>query len=201
VQIDVLDGTYAPPSSWPYDSTHGEAFETLRRQEEGLPYWQDFAFEIDLMVKEPERHIEAWALAGAACIIIHVDSTENLPDVVRRCGEHRLEVALAVSPSSDIEKLTPFIDVALFVQVMGNDHIGYHGIALDEKAIALVRTIHERWPELLIGVDIGVNEETIPTLIEAGAGRFAVGSAIFNYAAPAGAVSNLNTIVAHHLPQ
>jgi ribulose-phosphate 3-epimerase len=201
VQVDVLDGTYAPSTSWPYNSTHGEAFETLRRQDEGLPFWQELTFEIDLMVREPEKHIEAWALAGASSIIIHLDSTEKLVEAIRRCGEHRLEVALAVCPATDIDMLEPFIDIALFVQVMGSDKIGYHGVALDDAAIERIRTIHERWPDVLIGVDIGVNEETIPTLIEAGARRFAIGSAIFNYSAPAGAVSHLQTIVDQHLPQ
>jgi len=199
VQIDVLDGSYTPTKSWPYEGVSKDTFEAIRRQDEGLPFWQDFDFEIDLMVEKPEEHIEEWALAGAACLIIHVETTKKLVDVARQCAERRLEFALALKPSTDTGALEPVIDQALFVQVMGNDRIGYHGVALDDAALATVQAVREQWPEMLIGVDIGVNEETIPKLAAVGVRRFAVGSAIFNYSAPAGAVSHLENIVAKEL--
>jgi ribulose-phosphate 3-epimerase len=156
-----------------------ESFEAIRREDNGLPYWQDFDFEIDLLLQHPEEHIEEWAIAGAACLIVHVETTDKLADILADCKSRRIEVALALKPSTDIDVLAPYVSELVFVQCMGNDHVGRHGVPLDPRALEHVRAIKERWPDVVVGVDIGVNEETLPKLKEAGATRFAVGSAIF----------------------
>jgi len=195
VQIDVMDGTYAPSTSWPYIGAVREAFEAQRREDAGLPYWQHFDFEIDLLVKNPEARIHEWALAGVSTLIFHVESTDALPEIAQICRERRIEMALAIRPTTDIGVLEPYIEQAIFVQVMGNERIGYHGVTLSEQALSTIRDISNRWPELVIGVDIGVNAETLPSLIEAGASRFAAGSAVFNFSSPAGALAHLESIV------
>lgn len=196
VQIDVMDGTYAPTSSWPYAGAGREAFEAIRREDEGLPYWQEFDFEIDLLLNSPEKRLDEWAIAGAACLIFHIETTEKMEEIVKECYERRIEMALALKPSTSIERLAPYIDRALFVQVMGNDRVGYHGVDLDPTALATVSAIKERWPNTTVGVDIGVSAETLPSLCEAGATRFAAGSSVFNFSSPAGAVSHLEGIAA-----
>lgn len=179
VQIDVMDGTYTTGKSWPYEGVNKEAFEAIRREDEGLPFWQDFDFEVDLLLKNPEERVEEWGLAGAACLIAHVESTDKLSSFISSCTDKRIEVGLAIKPSSDIELIAPHISDALFVQVMGNDLVGRQGVPLDEKALVMIRTIKKRWPEIVVGVDIGVSEDTIPELLEAGATRFAAGSAVY----------------------
>jgi pentose-5-phosphate-3-epimerase len=106
-----------------------------------------------------------------------------------------VEVALALRPSTDIALLEPYIDDVVFVQCMGNDKIGYHGVALEERAVDMIARIHARWPKVLIGVDIGVNKDTIPRLYSAGARRFATGSAVFGGGDPSGAITALRAIV------
>ena len=201
VQIDVMNGTYAPTTSWPYVGTEREVFEAVRRHDQGLPYWQDFEFEVDLLVQNPEEMIVNWALAGAACLIIHTESTKKLKEIQKECYERRLEMALALKPSTDIAVLEPYVEQALFVQVMGSDRIGYHGVTLEEGVVEKIREIHKRWPQVTIGVDIGVNAETIPELCKAGARRFAAGSAVFNFGSPEGAVAHLEDIVSKHIKQ
>ncbi len=199
VQIDVMNGTYAPTSSWPYAGVEREAFEAIRREDQGLPYWQEFDFEIDLLLEKPEEHVAEWALAGAQCLIVHVESTKEMEKIFAECQERRMEIALAIKPSTSIELLAPYIERALFVQVMGSDRIGYHGERLDERVFHMIQSIRSRWPNVEVGVDIGVSEETLPTLCEAGATRFAAGSAVFNYSTPAGAISHLESIVRSNL--
>ncbi len=199
VQIDVMDGTYVPVTTWPYDNSSREAFESKKKEGEGIPYWQDFDFEIDLMVENPENKILDWALVGARCVIVHVESTKNVSEVIDKCYENRLEVALALKPSTDISVLSENINRVLFVQVMGSDRIGHNGVSLDERVLDKIREIKNKWTETVVGVDIGVNEETIPSLCEAGATRFASGSAVFNYASPVGAISNLENIVSKNI--
>jgi ribulose-phosphate 3-epimerase len=194
-----MNGTYAPSVSWPYTGAEREAFEDKRKKDDGIPYWQDFDFEIDLLLEKPEDHVAEWVLAGASCLIVHVESTVKLKEIFDTCTAQRVETAIALKPSTDIKKLEECIDRALFVQVMGSDRIGYHGVTLDKKVLDTIRAIKSRWPQVTIGVDIGVNAETLPQLIEAGATRFVAGSAVFAYSAPSNAIAHLESIVSLHM--
>lgn len=194
VQLDVMDGTYASGRSWPYQRGDSQAFAEITREEEGLPFWQSFDFEIDLLLKEPEKQIELWALAGAACMVVHMGTTEKLSEIFEFGAQRRIEIALALRPGDDTAALVPWIDSLAFVQVMGNETIGFHGKPLDERAVKLVRDIHARFPLTPIGVDIGVSEDTLPVLCEAGASRFAVGSAIWSSSEPKRAIAQLEAL-------
>ena len=63
---------------------------------------------------------------------------------------------------------------------MGNDVIGHSGIELDKSVINKIKYFHEHHPSVSVQIDIGVNEETISKLKEAGVSRFISGSAIFS---------------------
>src|SRR3989344_5430112 len=91
-----------------------------------------------------------------------------------------VEIGVALKPGTPLEKLFPLIPFINFVQCMGNDKIGHQGVTLDEKVYEKIKIIRAKYPDLPIGVDIGVNETTAPLLIEAGATKLAAGSAIFN---------------------
>ena len=192
-QVDVMDGSYSETTSWPYEGVAREMFEGEGGIE--LPLWQELELEIDLMVREPEQHVRRWSLAGAARIIVHIESTEHMNEVIEACRETHTELAIGIKPATDAAMLEPYLADALFVQVMGSNEVGKHGVALEESALRQVESIHKRWPEVLIGVDIGVNEETLPKLKEVGAGRFAAGSAIFRSGDAEGAYRALTSAV------
>ena len=180
VQIDIVDGRYAPKASWPFNGNDDAEFRQIKTQEKGLPFWEDFEFEIDLMVKSPELIIDDWINAGAETLIIHSGSTDDLAGIFASAKEKGVHVALALKPSADISLIAPFINDAAFIQVMGNNLIGENGRPLTEEALETIRVVTQTYPDATIGVDIGVNKETIGKLIEAGASRFACGSAIFD---------------------
>ena len=62
---------------------------------------------------------------------------------------------------------------------MGSQKIGYHGVELDKNVLDKIRDLRNRYKELIIGVDIGVNLETAPGLVRAGANKLVSGSTIF----------------------
>lgn len=199
VQLDVMDGRYTATTSWPYDSADAKAFENLRREDEGLPYWQDIDYEVDLMVTRPEECLEEWVLTGAACLIVHVESTEHVPEIIALCRDRRVELGLALKPSTDIERIAPYVEDVVFAQCMGSDRIGAYGVPLEPRALDTIRALVARYPKLSVGVDIGVNESTLPALCAAGATRFAVGSAIFTNPSPRRAYGELDSLAAVHL--
>src|SRR5674476_869890 len=71
VQIDVVDGKFATPASWPYSAkaTQGTPYpelEAMVQKGEMLPYLDHLAYEIDLMCLDVEQAAEAWLALGAS---------------------------------------------------------------------------------------------------------------------------------------
>jgi ribulose-phosphate 3-epimerase len=89
VQIDIMDGVFVRSKSWPYLGDTA-SFEALLHEDAGMPFWEKLDFEVDLMVTHPETVIDDWITAGASRIIIHVESTNKIPDIVKdiRAGLH-----------------------------------------------------------------------------------------------------------------
>lgn len=178
VQVDIVDGEYAPGASWPFNGADVPAYRDLVEERTGLPHWDSLSFELDMMVRRPEDVIDEWITAGFETLIIHVESTEKLDEVLARAEERGTGVALALKPSTENDVLEPFTERIAFVQCMGSDRIGHHGEPLDERVYDKIRNIKARW-DIPVGVDIGINRKTSPRLIEAGVTRLVSGSAVF----------------------
>lgn len=195
VQIDIADGKFAPNKTWPYTGDRGE-FDKLREEKEGFPFWEDFDFEFDLMVAKPQELIADFVRVGANRIIVHLESIEPdaLSDLIKE-WKHSVALGLALKPSTPLERLETFLHEVEFVQCMGNDKIAFQGVALDEAAVLpKISLLRARHPALTICVDIGVNFETAPRLITAGANRLVAGSAIFGSANPVESVRRFEAL-------
>jgi pentose-5-phosphate-3-epimerase len=101
---------------------------------------------------------------------------------------------VALNAHADIGELERFDGLYDFVQVMGIDRIGRQGEPPDRhhKEIALIKALRERYPVLVIQVDGGVAPHP-RELLEAGANRLIVGSAIVRARDPKAALEKLYT--------
>lgn len=192
VQVDVVDGAFAPKKTWPY--VGGDEFEKMVAQDEGLPYWEDFDFQFDLMVAHPKEEALRFVQAGAAGVVVHAASLDAA-GALQVLQEYRGGVAVGVAllPTAMVGDLEAFAGLYDFVQVMGITQVGAQGHPFDERALALVAALHAQYPELLIQVDGGVSLANMQALMQAGATRLVVGSAIFGSDNPAAAYSALYT--------
>ncbi|OHA32281.1 MAG: hypothetical protein A2928_03810 [Candidatus Taylorbacteria bacterium RIFCSPLOWO2_01_FULL_45_15b] len=199
VQIDALDGRFTPTEAWPYDrGGYDPAFETILSEEEGLPFWEDLDFEIDLMVEDVERAATDWMHAGAAGLIFHIESKGDIKFIIEKIRKQfpkgdegfpsELKIGVAIRPSTDIEALAPVIDFADFIQCMGSDSIGSQGVELDSRIYEKISALRKKYPDITISIDIGVNEDTAPKLVAAGANKLVAGSAIFSKDNPASTI-------------
>lgn len=192
VQIDIADGSYAPTETWPY--SHNEHWDELFHEEEGLPFWEDVEYELDMLVKNPEQYIDEWIAVGISAAIIHIESTDSFERIADLLHEKNVLVGAGILPSTDISQLEPLIEYVDFIQCMGNDEIGRHGVELDERVYDKVRELRELYPDMPIAVDIGVNEETAPLLVEAGVTKLVSGSTVFNSPDPKETIAALENL-------
>lgn len=182
VQIDVVDGVFAKNKTWPYCSGQREEFMRIVEGEEGMPLWDVFDFQIDLMVTHSLRDAVEWVAVGASSIVVHTASEDALKTFEylqnNRVGEFKVSIGIAVSSESDPKILFPFIKMVDFIQVMGIARVGEQGQMFDERAVRTVHDIHAAYPELIIQVDGGVNTNNTRRLFNAGASRLVVGSVL-----------------------
>ncbi len=182
VQIDIVDGMFAKNTTWPYKDR--EAFQKIISGDEGLPLWEEFDFQFDVMAVHPEQITTDLILAGASSIIVHAKSEGSMQALdglqsARKEDDFPVSVGIAILPDADAESLTPFDGLYDFIQVMGIARIGFQGEAFDSRALALVRKLRETYCDTMIQVDGGVSLENVRALVDAGASRLVVGSVIF----------------------
>jgi len=187
-QVDVMDGQFVPSVSWPYIHGAEREFEALIHEEQGVPLWDFFNYEVDLMVKKPERVIEDWIALGMQRIIVHIESTDRMQDIIdlvkEKTGEKgstwRVELGIAINTTTALETIEPYVDQVDCIQCMGIEKIGYQGQAFDERVLTHLFTLREKFPDSIISIDGSVNETTAPKLIAGGANRLVMGSALCN---------------------
>lgn len=202
VQLDVMDGVFVKNVSWPYgDDAH---FARMVKDRKTLPFSDQIEYEVDLMVSEPEHVIEDWMHIGVRRVIVHVEATKKLDNIINdvaahvtRAAKEDLEVVslgLAIGVSTPTERVEPYIYDIDFVQCMGIAEIGKQGEPFDERALKQIEQLKSIHPELVISVDGGVNLESAPRLIEAGATRLVSGSAILKSDNPEGVIQEMKAL-------
>ncbi len=172
VQIDVVDGKFAPNTTWPY-TEHG-AWE--------LPMRDEFAFEVDCMIERASDAVR-WIEGGASRIVVHAKSPDVL-EALKLLQPYRTlgvatPVGVALAAHDTLKKLAEFDGLYDFVQVMGIDSVGFQGEPPDphHHELTLLRQLRTTYPKLLIQVD-GAVAPHVRELAQAGANRLVIGSAI-----------------------
>lgn len=189
VQIDVVDGRFASPASWPYTSL--SAFDEKVARGEMLPALERIEYEIDLMCLDAPLAADAWTALGARRLTFHAGSILDLPtfleEAVNRYGvkEGLTTLGLALTSGSDLAIIEPCLHAIGYVQFMGIAKIGRQGQPFDRRIFEKIRVFHERHPNVSIQVDGGVSLLNVEMLTKAGATTLIVGSGIVRSQNPA----------------
>ena len=178
VQVDVMDGKFVQSRSWPYKKAD-QSFEKILKEDMGLPAWDTLDYEIDMMVADPEKEMERWIQAGAARVIIHIESLKDPKELIEKY-RGTVGVGLAIGTATSLDTIFPFASEIDFVQFMGIKNIGYQGQEFDPTILPRITRLRDAYPELIISVDGGVTLDNALTIMRAGATRLVSGSEIFD---------------------
>lgn len=192
VQIDITDGVFAGKKSWPLNDD--ATFQRMISETEGLPFWEDFIFEVDCMIAETEKHVKNFFRAGFSRAVFHFGAVDDMYKALSIAREYDVEAGIALLSSDDPETLKEYEGEFQFVQVMGIARIGFQGERYDERALHTIERVRELFPDIIISVDGGVSERTVTLFRDAGADRLVAGSAIFHTDDPHGAFIHLTNI-------
>lgn len=192
IQIDVVDGNFAIPASWPYSSP-GDLQMMLARAEL-LPQLERIEYEIDLMCLNADHASEAWLALGATRLTFHAEGLIDIPRFLasarKRYGDI-VSFGLALNITSDLALIETVLDRIEYVQFMGIVRIGRQGQPFDRRVIERVRTFRRRYPRLPIQVDGGVSFENAQDLLALGVSNLVMGSALIRTNDPGEAIASL----------
>jgi ribulose-phosphate 3-epimerase len=182
IHVDVMDGHFVPPIS-----IGPLVASSIRDQVEEAGGWLD----VHLMIERPERHIEAFAEAGADSISVHIEATPHVHYALKAVREAGCKAGLALNPGTSphqIQQLIGSFDLVLCMTV----NPGWGGQPFiegsEQKVAALRALVGERTP---IEVDGGIDADTAGPCAKAGATLFVAGSSIFGAPDPAAAYGQI----------
>lgn len=202
VQIDFCDGIFVQNKTWPFASGGFEDydFQKIINEEEGLPFWEEFDFEFDLMVSDAVENFNFYMKLGPKRMIFHLGAQKNLSDFedfldgLDMYIRDNIEIGIAFKPDDDLEVVSKFSNKVDFLQCMGIENIGMQGQDFSKKVFENIKYLKEKLPGIVLSVDGGVNFENIEMLLDAGVDRLTVGSAIWKNPDPIEALQTFQNL-------
>lgn len=173
LHVDVMDGSFVP------NFTFGTDTVRALRRETTLP------LELHLMIREPERHLETFAAAGADGITVHQEVSPHLHRTLSTIRDLDCRAGAAINPGTPVTAITDVLDICDLALVM-TINPGFGGQRLIpytlEKVAALRAEIDRRSLATEIEVDGGVDAGNAAACVAAGATVLVAGTAVFGHA-------------------
>ncbi|MEA4911906.1 MAG: ribulose-phosphate 3-epimerase [Oscillospiraceae bacterium] len=171
LHIDVMDGQFVP------NLTLGAPI--LKSLARSTPAFYD----VHLMIREPDRYIEDFERAGADLITIHIESEGDAAATLRDIRARGMKAGVTLRPGTSVDTILPLLPLCDLALVMTVEP-GFGGQRFMEDQLPKIRAIAAEAERLhkdgfYIEVDGGIDADTAPAAVAAGANVLVAGSAIF----------------------
>ncbi|MEY3878439.1 MAG: hypothetical protein RIQ58_307 [Pseudomonadota bacterium] len=171
IHVDVMDGHFVP------NITMGPPIIKMVRKCTKLP------FDVHLMISPVEKYIKAFAEAGADIITIHPEATDNLKRAVSAIKSLGKKAGVSLNPKTPISALMDVInDIDLILIMSVNPGFAGQSFMAEvlPKVTELRKMINDKKLKIDIEIDGGINFETAPLAVKAGANILVSGTTIFS---------------------
>jgi len=179
IHIDVMDGHFVP------NLTIGPLVVNAIRKVTTKP------FDVHLMISPVDAFINEFRRAGADILTVHPEAGHHLHRTIQLIKASGAKAGVALNPATPVSAIESVIDDLDLILIMSVNP-GFGGqkfISSQLRKIEKIRAmIDKTGREIMLEVDGGVNADTAPAVISAGANVLVAGSAVFkgnpeNYAA------------------
>lgn len=171
LHIDVMDGDFVPSISLGMP-----VIKSIRKESKMF-------FDVHLMVTEPERYIRDFVACGADSITVHAEACEDIERTIEQIREAGVKVGISIKPATpvnDISHMLEDVDMVLIMTVQP----GFGGQKYMDECTEKIREVRELIEGENLNVDVqvdgGINDETMETVMTAGANLLVTGSYVFN---------------------
>lgn len=185
LHLDIMDGVFVPNISFGFPVIKAVAKECKK------------PLDVHLMIVHPENYISQVAATGAMMMNVHYEACVHLHRTIQQIHDAGMKAGVTLNPSTPVcllEDIICDVDMVLLMSV----NPGFGGQKFIDEILAktrrLRRMIDESGSKALIQIDGGVNAETAPLLVEAGADVLVSGSYIFKAAEPIATIHDLKQL-------
>lgn len=185
LHIDVMDGVFVPNISFGFPVMNAVAKVCKK------------PLDVHLMIVRPENYIKQVADSGAFMMNVHYEACTHLHRTIQAIHDAGMKAGVTLNPSTPVSLLEDIIcdvDMALLMSV----NPGFGGQKFIENTINKVKRlrklIDESGSKALIEVDGGVQAETAPRLVAAGADVLVSGSYVFKAPDPIATIHDLKQL-------
>lgn len=185
LHVDVMDGHFVPNIS-----IGVPVVASVRRCTEMI-------LDVHLMIDKPVRYIGAFADAGADMLTVQIeaDHPTGIAAALREMAARGIKRGLALRPIAAAESVIPYLEAGLDMVLVMTVEPGFGGQAFMNHQLPVIEKVRgyiDRYcPSCDLQVDGGINAETAPRVIAAGANVLVAGTAIFGASDPAQAIAAL----------
>ena len=171
IHIDVMDGHFVP------NITMGPPIIKAIRKCTKLP------FDVHLMISPVEKYIKAFADAGSDIITLHPEATDNLKRAIQTVKSFGKKAGVSLNPKTPISALMDVINDIDLILIMSVNP-GFAGQSFMSEVLPKVselrKMINDKKLKIDIEIDGGINFETAPLAVKAGANILVSGTTIFS---------------------
>ena len=185
LHLDVMDGVFVPNISFGFPVINAVSKICTK------------PLDVHLMIVQPERYVAETAKTGAMMMNVHYEACTHLNRTIHEIHMAGMKAGVTLNPSTPVCMLVDDIsdlDMVLLMSV----NPGFGGQKFIENTIAKIQRLKElilkHNSKALIEVDGGVQEETAPRLVKAGADILVSGSYIFKSKSPEDAIKALKAL-------
>lgn len=185
LHLDIMDGSFVPNISFGFPVIDAVANVCKK------------PLDVHFMIDRPERYIQRTAKTGAMMMNVHYEACVHLHRAVQEIHDSGMKAGVTLNPSTPVcllEDIVNDVDMVLLMSV----NPGFGGQKFIEssveKVVRLRELIDRKNSKALIQVDGGVQAETAPRLVAAGADVLVSGSYVFKAADPIATIKGLKEL-------
>ena len=185
LHLDVMDGVFVPNISFGFPVINAVSKICTK------------PLDVHLMIVQPERYVAETAKTGAMMMNVHYEACTHLNRTIHEIHMAGMKAGVTLNPSTPVcmlEDVISDLDMVLLMSV----NPGFGGQKFIENTIAKIQRLKElilkHNSKALIEVDGGVQEETAPRLVKAGADILVSGSYIFRSKSPEDVIKQLKAL-------
>lgn len=185
LHMDIMDGVFVPNISFGFPVL--EAVSKVCKK----------PLDVHFMIVHPEQYIEQTAKLGAMMMNVHYETCTHLHRSIQQIHAAGMKAGVTLNPSTPVSMLEDIIyDVDMVLLMSVNP--GFGGQKFIENTIRKVKRlrkmIDDAGTHTLIEIDGGVQGETAPRLVKAGADVLVSGSYVFKSADPHATIEALKKL-------
>jgi len=171
IHVDVMDGHFVPQIT-----IGAPVVAAIRR-------WTNLPLDVHLMIEAPELEVNQFADAGADIVTVHVEACSHIHRVVQLIKGLGVKAGVSLNPATPVDTLDEILSELDLVLVM-TVNPGFGGQAFIEGALDKISRLRaeldRRGLAAELEVDGGINAETAPRVVKAGARVLVAGAAVFS---------------------